>query len=94
MKKRLESWKRRTPNVMDTDNLFTQFEQYSWFSVANGNGVIDQSVYEHENVEYDLDNKLANWLMKYDSDINYANSIAFTHEELIELVKTNNIILN
>lgn len=94
MKKRLSNWKRRTPTAMDTDNLFTQFEEYSWFCVAYGNGVIDKSVYEHENVEYDLDNKLGNWFMEYDSDINYTEPLAFTHEELIELVKTNNIILN
>ena len=94
MKKRISNWKRRTPTAMDTDNLFTQFEEYSWFCVAYGNGVIDKSVYEHENVEYDLDNKLGNWFMEYDSDINYTEPLAFTHEELIELVKTNNIILN
>ena len=94
MKKRISNWKRRTPTAMDTDNLFTQFEEYSWFCVAYGNGVIDKSVYEHENAEYDLDNKLGNWFMEYDSDINYTEPLAFTHEELIELVKTNNIILN
>jgi hypothetical protein len=51
-------------------------------------------VYERENEEYDLDNKLGNWFIKYDNDINYAESLAYTHEELIELVKSNDIILN
>lgn len=94
MKRRLDSWKRRTPNNSDTDGLFTQFEQYSWLAVCYGNGIIDQSVYERENEEYDLDNKLSKWFMKYESDINYAESISFTHEELIELIKSNDIILN
>ena len=94
MKRRLENWKRRTPNTMDTDGLSTQFEEYSWFLVATGNGIINKSVYDYENEEYDLDNKLGNWLMQYDNDINHAESLAYTHEELIELVKTNNIILN
>ena len=79
---------------MDTDNMFTQFEEYSWFLVATGNGVIDKSVYKRENEEYDLDNKLSNWFMKYDNDINYAESLAYSHEDLIELIKTNKIILN
>jgi tryptophan halogenase len=94
MKRRLGNWKRRTPNTMDTDNMFTQFEEYSWFLVATGNGVIDESVYKRENEEYDLDNKLSNWFMKYDNDINYAESLAYSHEDLIELIKTNKIILN
>ena len=94
MKQRLQNWKRRTPNTMDTDNMFTQFEEHSWFAVATGNGIIDQSVYERENKEYDLDNKLGNWFMKYDNDINYAETLAYSHEDLIELIKTNKIILN
>lgn len=94
MKRRLNNWKRRTPNSMDVDSLSAQFEEYSWFLVATGNGVIDKSVYEYENEEYDLDNKLSNWLMQYDRDINHIESLAYTHEELIELVKTNDIILN
>lgn len=94
MKRRLNSWKRRTPNIIDTDFMFTQFEEYSWFTVAYGNGIIDKSVYERENQEYDLDNKLGNWFMNYERDINYTQSIAFTHEELIELIKSNDIILN
>ena len=94
MKQRLQNWKRRTPNTMDTDNMFTQFEEHSWFAVATGNGIIDQSVYERENKEYDLDSKLGNWFMKYDNDINYAETLAYSHEDLIELIKTNKIILN
>jgi tryptophan halogenase len=94
MKRRLNSWKKRTVNINDSDFLFTQFEEHSWFAVAYGNGVIDKSVYERENEEYDLDNKLGNWFIKYDNDINYAESLAYTHEELIELVKSNDIILN
>jgi tryptophan halogenase len=94
MKRRLKNWKRRTPNTMDVDGLLAQFDGYSWFLVATGNGVIDKSVYEYENEEYDLDNKLGNWLVKYNNNINYAESIAFTHEELIELIKRNDIILN
>jgi tryptophan halogenase len=94
MKRRLENWKHRTPNRMDTDNLPTQFEEYSWFVVANGNGIIDKSVYEKENREFDLNNKLGNWLMQYHSNINYAESISYTHEELIDLIRKDEINLN
>jgi hypothetical protein len=32
--------------------------------------------------------------MKYDNDINYAETLAYSHDDLIELIKTNKIILN
>jgi tryptophan halogenase len=93
MKKRLNSWKRRTPTNIDTDNLFTQFEEYNWFLVAYGNGVIDESVYNYENLEYDLDNKLAEWFMQYEKNIDYAESIAISHQQVIDKIKNYEIIL-
>lgn len=93
MEKRLKRWEYRTPNKNDIDKLETQFEETSWFIVANGNGVIPKFVIDSENNENDLDNKLANWSMEYDADGSYVESIAYSHNDMLELIKCKKITI-
>ena len=90
LSKKLNSWKYRTPNILD-NYLYDIFHLRSWTQVGYGLGVINKDLYKEENSLYKLDINLNKWLSAYKQNIEIAEKDALDQTEFINYVKDNKI---
>ena len=89
LERKTKRWKKRTPNWYDFGVVYEELDLIVWLTTAIGLDFIPNKVFVEENKVYDLDNRITDFLMQQKNYIDYLVNKSLTHNELLEMIKTN-----